>query len=147
MNTFAFCEKVQLVGQRIFDLPRAGEAESRAHRLEKFLCLDPDCGEEELRKRALFLQVIKYLFEICKNARRPESDFQLLDMARLLLYRATKGKRGKEDRGWPQPPAHPRQGEGGRGRRRPPPSEGSAAQDALRRRRGEGRLEGNGNLQ
>ena len=58
--------------------------------------MDPDCGDEELKRRANYLQVIKYLFEISKHARGPESEFQTLDMARILLFRATRGvARGK----------------------------------------------------
>ena len=93
ISHFAFCEKVQLIGQEIFKLPKASEAVSRQHHLQSFLCLDRECSKEELRRRALFLQVTKYLFEICKNSHAPSSDVQLLDLASLLLHRATRGKK------------------------------------------------------
>ena len=111
---FAFCEKVQMVAQQIFHLPTSAEASSRRHHLQSFLCLDPDCDKTELRKRALLLQVTKYLFEICKNSGAPSSNFQLLDMSRLLLYRATRGGSGQEEGQWPRAPAHA----GDRGRRK-----------------------------
>ena len=88
---FAFCKKVQMVAEQIFHLPTAANAISRSHHLQSFLCLDTDYDKTELRRRALFLQVVKYLFEICKNSGPPTSDFQLLDMSRLLLHRATRG--------------------------------------------------------
>ena len=63
--------------------------------------------EGELRTRALFLQVTKYLFEVCKHTTRPSSDQQLLELSRLLLYRATRS--GDDEEGRPR-----------RGRRRKP---------------------------
>ena len=133
---FAFCPKVQLLATQVFNLPRAIEAPSAAHHLQEYLCLGDECPDDALRRRALLLQVTKYLFDICKYAARPSSDLQWVDMGRLLLYRATRGQAVDASQAWATGQPLPSALTARRGRGRHPPRAGAEA--PAQRRRGAG---------
>ena len=87
-----FCVVTQRVAVEIFNLPTSREAGNRQEHLERFLCLHGLCGAEELRRRAIFLQVMYYLYLAVKHGGPVRTARGQLDMARVLLARATRGK-------------------------------------------------------
>ena len=87
----AHCEVTQLVAARLFGLPTSRAASNRAEHLERFLCLEKGCTPEELRKRAIFLQVMYYFYLASKHGGPIRGEGAQLEAARFHLSRATRG--------------------------------------------------------
>ena len=91
LQHIAFCVVTQRIAVELFRLPTSREAANRAEHLERFSCLHPRCGDEELRTRAIFLQVMYYFYLAAKHGGVADAAEAQLDRARLLLSRATRG--------------------------------------------------------